>query len=126
MSGKAVTFFDDVIKALSIEAESAEFADVSPENLKEFFDNNSGKDALQNPVIPNTVTQNSADLSSGHPSQNFSDSTAFQTDAAGTRQPAMPPQSVSETPAPDPGDFSSFDLRTLHSAAQICSLCALC
>ena len=37
MSNKAITFFDDIIKALSIEAESAKYANISPEVLQEFY-----------------------------------------------------------------------------------------
>jgi uracil-DNA glycosylase len=127
MNRKAETFFDDIIKALAIEKESARFANLSHETAVEFYSDNQKKTS---PVAPGQMTQSGPisvssggleTASSGRPIEIQEEFANY----ANVTTPASPPPSESAATF-DSAEFSNMDIQQLQSFAHQCSLCVLC
>ena len=132
MAGEsATTFFDDIIKTMKIEAETAKFAVLTPETLREFYADapkagspppfqqtqtapRQARSATQWPTAP-TSTPRAGGQNHQRPPQ------FAQTAGA----PQAPPTPMPQTPAATPAEIARMDMRSLNEAVRKCAACPL-
>ena len=143
MSKQAITFFDDIIKALAIEAETSKYANIAPEVLQEFY----SVTTTQQPTAPQPQQQ----YSQPQPVQNLPQQPTPLPVQQATAQPyqesiqsnptnIQPPQNnlqdldnlqEEQTPivkgmsAADITAISKMDLQTIQRSLKTCDRCPL-
>ena len=125
MNNKAATFFDDTIKALSIEAESAKFANVKPEILSELY-------SVSGVTVPTPQTQSVQDRQTTPTQQQGQNSNNAQ-QARPTPSENGSPNVQQQTTAPiaqgmSPADIvaiSKMDIAKIERSLKTCNRCSL-
>ena len=123
MNRKAETFFDDIIKALVLEQESAKFADLKHETAVEFY-----TDTLSVPAIPTQVASvpvPHVDYSISYTSPSAKTAPPFYPQDKSTTPDLVPLPVEPPVPVVDPATFPSMDMQALQEAAHNCSRCDL-
>jgi len=118
MDNSANNFFDDIIRTLSIESESAKFANIKPEILNEFYSVNTPQYPQHHSPAPQPQQQyqkNNITTTANQPQQNPTTETVEQ------KQTAIP---SGMSPA-DLAAIAQMDIQTLHNSAKSCNRCPL-
>lgn len=136
MNNPAATFFDDIVKTLSIEAESATFANISPEVLQEFnADIHQGTPSLEskNQFAGNVKTPPRAVVDVQPPTGGIAPFSQGQKSASAPfpqvsldpfaeSPPAVKPSPTNVVPA----NLSGMDMNSLLQTVRACEMCRLC
>ncbi|MCK5844580.1 MAG: uracil-DNA glycosylase [Victivallales bacterium] len=141
MDNAAATFFDDIIKTFAIESESAKFANISQDVLREFSTDLPGDASAATPApIPAPNNQSPGTATAPPPTSGKTRPPAADNNALGqTRQATSAPAPsaaidpfaitppVVQAPPPKlvPANLAGMDMNSLHQTVRECVLCPL-
>ena len=120
MGNTASNFFDDIIRTLSIESESAKFANIDADVLKEFYSVTGGNINVEPPPAPPPPSSQPAPTSA---------SPATQTQAPPPPQEQPKSEAAPQLPVgmsdADLAAIAQMDMNTLQHNAKSCNRCPL-